>query len=97
MENFDGGMCKPVFYYLVQHSQKMLTHSTIKVLLQPTFSECVSTFPCSLPRACQNENQGKLHQFAMPQGGSKLSIILVGGALHGFELVLQVCEILVLS
>ena len=42
-------MCKPFSYYSVQHSQKMLIHSTIKVFHQPTFSECVSTFPCSLP------------------------------------------------
>ena len=31
------------------NSQKRVTHSTIKVLHQPTSSECVTTFPCSLP------------------------------------------------
>ena len=41
-------------------SQKRVTHSTIKVLHQPTSSECVTTFPCSLPRACPNDNKGKL-------------------------------------
>ena len=48
-----------VFQYAL-NSPKRVTHSTIKVFHQPTFSECVSTFPCSLPRACPNENEGKL-------------------------------------
>ena len=47
------------------NSQKRVTHSTIKVLHQPTSSECVTTFPCSLPRACPNDNEGKLQKFAM--------------------------------
>ena len=47
------------------NSQNRVTHSTIKVLHQPTSSECVTIFPCSLPRACPNENEGKLQQFAM--------------------------------
>ena len=38
---------------------KRVTHSTIKVLHQQTSSECVITFPCSLPRACPNDNKGK--------------------------------------
>ena len=42
------------------NSQKRVTHSTIKVLHQPTSSECVTTFPCSLPRACPNDIEGKL-------------------------------------
>ena len=46
-------------------SQKRVTHSTIKVLHQPTSSECVTTFPCSLPRACPNDNGGKLQKRAM--------------------------------
>ena len=46
-------------------SQKRVTHSTIKVLHQPTSSECVTTFPCSLPSACPNDNKGKLQKFAM--------------------------------
>ena len=46
-------------------SQKRVTHSTIKVLHHPTSSECVTTFPCSLPRACPNDNEGKLQKFAM--------------------------------
>ena len=46
------------------NSQKRVTHSTIKVLHQPTSSECVTTFPCSLPTACPN-NKGKLQKFAM--------------------------------
>ena len=47
------------------NSQKKVTHSTIKVLHQPTSSECVTTFPCSLPRAWPNNNEGKLLKFAM--------------------------------
>ena len=39
--------------------QKRVTHSTIKVLHQPTSSECVTTFPCSLPRVCPNDNECK--------------------------------------
>ena len=50
------------------NSQKRVTHSTIKVLHQPTSSECVTTFPCSLPRACPNDNEGKLQKFAMGMG-----------------------------
>ena len=49
----------------VTNSQKRVTHSTIKVLHQPTSSECVTTFSCSLPRACPNYNEGKLQKFAM--------------------------------
>ena len=51
------------------NSQKRVTHSTIKVLHQPTSSECVSTFPCSLPRAYPNDNKGKLQKFAMARLG----------------------------
>ena len=47
------------------NSQKRVTHSTIKVLHQPTSSECVPTFPCSLPRACPNDNKGQLQKFAI--------------------------------
>ena len=47
------------------NSQKKVTYSTIKVLHQPTSSECVTTFPCSLPRACPNDNECKLQKFAM--------------------------------
>ena len=47
------------------NSRKKFTHSTIKVPHQPTSSECVTTFPCSLPRACQNDMEGKLQKFAM--------------------------------
>ena len=47
------------------NSQKRVTHSTIKVLHQPTSSECVTTFPCSLPSACPNDNEGKLQKVAM--------------------------------
>ena len=46
------------------NSQKRVTHSTIKVLHQQTFSECATTFPCSLPRACPNDNKCKLKKFA---------------------------------
>ena len=53
-----------VFTY-AQNSQKRVTHSTIKVLHQPTSSECVNTFHCSLPRACPNDNEGMLQKFAM--------------------------------
>ena len=42
---------------------KGVTHSTIKALHQPTSSECVTTFPCSLPRACPNDNEGKLQKY----------------------------------
>ena len=42
------------------NSQKRVTHSTIRVLHQPTSSECVTNFPCSLPRACPNDNECKL-------------------------------------
>ena len=45
--------------------QKRVTHSKIKALHQPTSSECVTTFPCSLPRPCPNINEGKLQKFAM--------------------------------
>ena len=51
------------------NSQKRVTHSTIKVLHQPTSSECVTTFPCSLPRAYPNDNKGKLQKFAMARLG----------------------------
>ena len=51
------------------NSQKRVTHSTIKVLHQPTSSECVTIFPCSLPRAFPNDNEGKLQKFAMLQLG----------------------------
>ena len=47
------------------NSLKRVTHSTIKVLHQPTSSECVTTFPYSLPRACPNHIKGKLQKFAM--------------------------------
>ena len=47
------------------YSQKRVTHSTIKVLHQPTSSDCVTTFPCRLPRACPNDNKGKLQKLAM--------------------------------
>ena len=53
----------------VLNSQKRFTHSTIKVLPQPTSSECVTTFPCSLPRACPNDIEGKLQKFAMTETG----------------------------
>ena len=53
-----------VFTYAL-NSQKRVTHSTIKVLHQPTSPECVNTFPCSLPRACPNDNEGKLQKFEM--------------------------------
>ena len=49
------------------NSQKRVTHFTIKVLHQPISSECVTTFPCSLPKACPNDNDGKLQKFAMPR------------------------------
>ena len=39
------------------YSQKRVTHSTIKVLHHSTSSECVTTFPCSLSRACPNEHK----------------------------------------
>ena len=61
-------ICSPICTvksYSWINSQKRVTHSTIKVLHQPTSSECVTTFPCSLPRACPNDNEGKLQQFAM--------------------------------
>ena len=51
------------------NNQKRVTHSTIKVLHQPTSSECVTTFPCSLPRACPNDIEGKLQKFAMTETG----------------------------
>ena len=57
-----------VFQYSL-NSPKRVTHSTIKVLHQPTSSECVTTFSCSLPRACPNENKCKLQKFAMGGGG----------------------------
>ena len=40
-------------------------YNRFKVLHQPSSSECVTTFPCSLPRACPNDNEGKLQKFAM--------------------------------
>ena len=51
--------------YIGLNSQKRVTHSTIQVHHQPTSSECETTFPCSLPRACPNVNEGKLQSFAM--------------------------------
>ena len=62
-------LCQSVVPYELD-SQKRVTHSTIKVLHQPTSSECVTTFPCSLPRACPNDNEGKLQKFAMGQTAS---------------------------
>ena len=52
------------------NNQKRVTHSTIKVLHQPTSSECITTFPCSLPRGCPNEKKGKLQKFAMMRPGT---------------------------
>ena len=43
----------------------MVTQSTIKIIHHSSFSECVTTFPCSLPRTCPNDNEGKLQKFAM--------------------------------
>ena len=40
--------------------QKRVTHSTFKVLHQPTSSECVTTFSCSLSRAGSNKLESKL-------------------------------------
>ena len=57
-------LCQSVVPYAL-NSQKRVTHSTIKVLHQPTSSECVTTFPCSLPRSCPNDIKGKLQKFAM--------------------------------
>ena len=54
------------------NSQKRVTHSTIKVLHQPTSLECVTTFPCSLPRAYLNDIEGKLQKFAMAPLGRYL-------------------------
>ena len=51
------------------NSQKRVTYSTIKVLHQRTSSECVTTFPCSLPRASPNDVEGKLQKFAMVRLG----------------------------
>ena len=56
------------------NSQQRVTHSTIKVLHQPTSSECVTTFPCSLPRACPNDIEGKLQKFAMSHSAPDLSL-----------------------
>ena len=53
-----------VFPYAL-NSKKTVTNSTLKVLHQPTSSECVTTFPCSLPRACPNDNEDKLQKFVM--------------------------------
>ena len=55
-------------------SQKRVTHSTFKVLQQPTSSECVTTFPCSLPQACPNDTEGKLQKFAMGRLGSPKAV-----------------------
>ena len=51
------------------NSRKKVTHSTIKVLHQPTSPECVITFPCSLPRACPNDIGGKPQKCAMSRTG----------------------------
>ena len=58
-------MIGPSLFTYALNSQKRVTHSTIKVLHQPTSPECVTYFPCSLPRACSNDNEGKLQKFAM--------------------------------
>ena len=42
------------------NSQKIKTHSTIKVLHHSTLQNCVSAFPCSLSRAYLNEHEDKL-------------------------------------
>ena len=42
------------------NSQKGVTHSTIKVLHHPNSSEYVTTFPCSLSRACPKKHDDKL-------------------------------------
>ena len=55
------------------YSQKRVTHSTIKVLHQPTSSECVTPFPCRLPRACPNDNIGKLQKFLSTGGSTQKS------------------------
>ena len=54
--------------YALNSQKKRVKHSTIKVLQQPTSSECVTTFPCSLPRACLNDNKVKLQKFVMVKG-----------------------------
>ena len=40
--------------------KKRVTQSTIEKLHQPSSSNCVTTFPCSLPITCPNDDEGKL-------------------------------------
>ena len=72
----------------VLNSQKRVTHSTIKVLHQPTSSECVTPFPCSLPRARPNDNVGKLQKFAMAQTGNKIIIMSMCKVICHFNTIL---------
>ena len=72
MYNFLMNNGQSVVPYAV-NSQKRVTHSTIKVLHQPTSSECVTTFPCSLPRARPNDKEGKLQKFAMALVGLRMN------------------------
>ena len=51
--------------YALNSQKKRGTHSTIKVLHQPTSSECVTTFPYRLLRACPNDHKCKLQKYAM--------------------------------
>ena len=54
VENSIGGLC----------NQKMVTHSTIRILHHSNPWECVTTFPCSLPRL-HTRNLCKLQVFEM--------------------------------
>ena len=65
LQTYTGKIVKKKRGVIGLNSQKRFTHSTIKVLHQPTSSECVTTFPRSLPRACPNDNEGKLQKGAM--------------------------------
>ena len=47
------------------NSQKMFTHSTIKVLHHSASQNFVTAFPCSLSKAYRNEHKDKLKWFAM--------------------------------
>ena len=66
-----GGIDRSV-YFLVNENwwiikSKRVTQSTIEIIHHPSFSECVTAFPCSLFLCC---NSLQWFQIAFEQGGS---------------------------
>ena len=52
---------------LESSNHKRVTQSTIKIIQEPSFSECVNTLSCSLPGLDPNDNDNRLKLIAMWQ------------------------------